>query len=129
MRSPRLGALVLLCLVPAPSAAATPPPTETDVVLRGVPTAADGRGVVKVRTRVPGDVRQCEGLLRLKVKDLASGELVLDQSKPVSKVARFGVDLEDGAYRVVGSYELGDRDPCVESRGTERLVVTSADES
>lgn len=123
MRTLRLGALAVLCLVPAPSAVAIPPPTETNASLHGLPRVEDGTGVVTVRTAVVGDVAQCEGTLRLRVIDRSEGEKVLDASKPMAERRRFRVDLEPGRYRVVGDYEVGERDGCAKSRDVRKLRV------
>ena len=124
MRTLRLGALAVLCLVAPPGAAAIPPPTETDVSLHGLSRVEDGTGVVTVRTAVVGDVAQCEGTLRLRVIDRSEGEKVLDASKPMAERRRFRVDLEPGRYRVVGDYEVGERDGCAKSRDVRKLRVS-----
>ena len=129
MRSTRLGALVLTTLLATAAIApghADTGPTRTDVELRGLKDLRDGTGALKVRSRVEGDPALCTGTLRLKVIDLKGGhEVFIDRSKSMREVARFRVSIEDGKHRVVGSYELGDRDPCAESRETERINVRS----
>ena len=131
MRTLRLGALAVPCLLAAlgagsplglPAVADTGP-ERTEVVLRALPTITDGKGVVRLRTRLAGDVALCTGTLRLKVVDLAEDEVVADRERPVAKVRRFPLTLEPGRHRVVGSYELGDRDPCAVSRDVRRVRV------
>lgn len=124
MRTLRLGALAVLCLGAPPSAAAIPPPTETNVSLHGLPRVEDGTGVVTVRTAVEGDIAQCSGTLRLRVIDRSEGEKALDAQKPMAERRRFRVDLEPGRYRVIGDYEVGERDGCAKSRDVRSLRVT-----
>ena len=124
MRTLRLGALAVLCLVPLPGAAAIPPPTETNVTIHGLPRVEDGTGVITVRTAVPGDIAQCTGTLRLRVIDRSEGEKVLDSSKPMAERRRFRVDLDPGRYRVIGDYDIGERDGCAKSRDVRRLRVS-----
>lgn len=81
MRTLRLGALGVLCPGLAPGVGAMPPPTETDVIVRGLAGGEDGTGVLEVRARVQGDAALCTGRLRLVVVDLSEDRVVVDRGR------------------------------------------------